>query len=121
MDTEGHWVDALFAAVDRMDHVAFADLLAPDALFRYGNSAPVHGRAAIKDIVADFFSALQGLNDRIEDRWILPDTVIVTGTVTYTRHDGSTLQVPFANILRLRDSRIFQYLIFVDNSALFAD
>ncbi len=79
MDIEGCWIDALFAAVDRKDHVAFADFLLPDACFRYGNSAPVYGRSAIAETVAGFFAALQGLEHRIEDRWIVPGTAIVSG------------------------------------------
>jgi TRAP-type uncharacterized transport system substrate-binding protein len=45
--------------------------------------------------------------------------VICHGTVTYTRHDASTLTVPFANIFRTRDDLIDEYLIYVDASALY--
>lgn len=109
MDLEGPWIDALFAAIDRKDPVAFANFLLPDAHFSDRNSAVVRGRSAIADSVADFFSALQGLQHRIEDRWMLPDSAIVSGTVTHTRQDGSTLQVPFANILKFRDNGIYAY------------
>jgi hypothetical protein len=50
----------------------------------------------------------------------LPDAAICIGVVTYTRHDGSTLQVPFANVMKLRPGGIHDYRIFTDNSALFA-
>ena len=40
------------------------------------------------------------------------------GQVTYTRHDGSQLSVPFANIFKLRDNLIEEYRIFGDFSAL---
>lgn len=119
MNMEGRWIDELFATIDRKDHLAFAAFLLPDALFRYGNSAPVHGRAAIAEVVAGFFSALHGLQHLVEDRWLLRDTAIVTGSVIYTRHDKSQLQVPFANVLKLQEAGIHEYLIFVDNSALF--
>ena len=42
------------------------------------------------------------------------------GRVTYTRQDRSNLDVPFANVFRYEDGLIRDYLIFVDNSALFA-
>lgn len=113
-------IDNLFAAIDRKDAAGFAGLLDADASFRFGNSEPVSGRDTITAVVAGFFSALQALSHRLEDRWILPDAAIVTGRVTYTRHDGSSLEVPFANVLKLRDGHIRRYLIFVDNSALFA-
>lgn len=120
MDTEGRWVDDLLAAIDRKDHVAFTEFLSPDASFRFGNGAPIRGRLEIAVAVSDFFLALKTLQHRIEDRWMLPDIAIVTGTVTYTRHDSSVLQVPFANILKLGLAGIHEYLVFVDNSALFA-
>jgi hypothetical protein len=120
MEVEDRWIDELFATIDRKDHTAFVGFLLPDARFRYGNNAPVHGRASIAEVVAGFFSALHAVQHLVDDRWMLPDTAIVTGTVIYTRHDRSTLQVPFANVLKLRDEGISDYLIFVDNSALFS-
>ena len=119
VDTEGRWVDDLLAAIDRKDHMAFTEFLSPDASFRFGNGAPIRGRPEIAVAVSAFFLALKTLQHRVEDRWMLPDVAIVTGTVTYTRNDGSALQVPFANVLKFRLSGIHEYLVFVDNSALF--
>lgn len=120
MTDDDRWIDEVFAAIDRKDAAAFADFFASEATFRFGNFPPVCGRAAIADSVAAFFAALHSLQHRIEERWLLPDTAIVTGTVTYTRHDSSTLQVPFANVMKLNAGNIHGYFIFVDNSALFA-
>jgi len=39
--------------------------------------------------------------------------------VTYTRHDGSVLTVPFANVFEMRGDKIAAYRIYVDNSLLF--
>ena len=120
MSDAGRWIDELFAAIDRRDAAAFAGFLAADGRFRFGNFPPVQGRAAITEAVSAFFGALRGLRHAIEERWLLPDAAVVTGSVTYTRHDGSTLQVPFANVFKLRGSEIRDYVIYVDNSALFA-
>ena len=51
--------------------------------------------------------------------WAVGDTVIQDLLVTYTRHDGSTLTVPAANILAVRDERIADYRIYVDANALY--
>jgi hypothetical protein len=40
--------------------------------------------------------------------------------VTYTRLDGSTLTVPFANVFVLKGAEIQSYRIYIDNSPLFA-
>jgi uncharacterized protein (TIGR02246 family) len=117
---DGRWIDQLFAAIDSRDAQAFAAFLSPDARFCFGNQPPVRGREAIAEVVAQFFAALRGLRHRLEERWVLGDAAIVTGIVTYTRHDGSTLSVPFANVFKLREGMISDYRIFADASALFA-
>lgn len=114
------FIRRLLATIDARDPKAFAGFLTSDAIFRFGNHPAVLGREAIEATVGDFFRAIKSVSHRLEEQWSLADVVICTGMVTYTRHDGSTLQVPFANILKLRPPGICDYRIFVDNSALFA-
>lgn len=113
-------INDLLAAIDRKDAKAFAAFLTPDASFRFANNAAVVGREAIEAAVGAFFEAIQKVSHDLENQWSLPNTAICMGVVTYTRHDGSALQVPFANILKLRPGGIHDYRIFTDNSALFA-
>ncbi len=110
----------LFAAIDRGDAEAFAAFLSADARFRFGNAEPIHGRAAIRDAVAGFFGAIAGAQHTLEDSWDTGNAVVCHGTVRYTRRDGSTLVVPFANVMKMEGERIGEYLIFVDTSTLFA-
>jgi len=114
------FIRQLLATIDARDAKAFAGLLTSDAIFRFGNHPAVVGREVIEATVGGFFGALKSLSHHLEEQWSLPDVAICTGLVTYTRHDGSSLQVPFANILKLRRGAIYDYRIFVDNSALFA-
>jgi ketosteroid isomerase-like protein len=113
-------IGQLLATIDARDAKAFAGFLTSDASFRFGNHPAVVGREAIEATVGDFFRAIKSLSHRLQEQWSLQDVVICTGLVTYVRHDGGTLQVPFANILKLRGGAICDYRIFVDNSALFA-
>jgi hypothetical protein len=46
------------------------------------------------------------------------DTVVIHGAVTYTRHDGRELTVPFADISSMEGEKIKDYLIFIDNTKL---
>ncbi len=114
------FIRQLLTTIDTRDAKAFAGFLTSDASFRFGNHPAVVGREAIEATVGDFFRAIRSVSHRLEEQWSLPDVVICTGLVTYTRHDGSTLQVPFANVLKLLGGAICDYRIFVDNSALFA-
>lgn len=114
------WIDALFSVIDRKDAVAFAGFLAEDARFCFGNLPAVEGRAAIRDFVAAFFAGIRAVSHRVPDVWQADDTVICRGEVTYTRHDGSTLTVPFANVLMMSGDKVRDYRIYMDASALFA-
>jgi uncharacterized protein (TIGR02246 family) len=118
--TDHTFINDLLAAIDRKDAAAFAAFLTPDANFCFGNNPAIAGRRAIETAVAAFFEAIKSVSHRLENQWSVPDAAICIGVVTYTRHDGSTLRVPFANVMKLRSGGICDYLIFTDNSALFA-
>lgn len=119
MDPDGRWIDELFAAIDRKDHAAFSGFLLSDACFRFGNQSPLIGRTPISASVSAFFDVLSSIRHQVENRWVVPEAAIVTGTVTYTRRDGSTLTVPFATVMRVTTEGISDYRIFADTSALF--
>ena len=113
------WTE-LFAAIDRGDADAFAAFFAPDGEFRFANAPAVVGRAAVRAAVAGFFGAIRGCRHRLLRSWAAPGAVACEGEVTYTRHDGTQLTVPFANVFVLRGGEIASYRIYIDNGALFA-
>ncbi len=113
-------IERLLATIDTRDANAFAGFLTSDASFRFGNHPAVLGREAIDGDcrgISSKRSEVSAIVSKINGH--CPMWSICTGLVTYTRHDGSTLQVPFANVLKLRRDAIYDYRIFVDNSALF--
>ena len=115
-----HWTQELFSVIDAKDADAFASFLAEDAVFRFGNAPAAHGRAAIREAVTGFFGAIAGLRHTVADHWDAGDAIFALGEVTYTRLDGSTLTVPFADVLKMRAGKIGEYLIYIDASELFA-
>jgi len=114
------WVTTLFHALDVFDADTFASFLTDDAIFVFGNAEPVRGKQAIREVVAGFFTSIKAIRHDLLETWTLPQVAICQGTVTYTRHSGSRLRVPFANIFKLRNGLIQEYLIYVDNSQLYA-
>jgi len=115
------WFQQLFESIDQKDADTFASFLADDAVFKFGNADLVNGKAAIHDAVAAFFLSIQAINHNIVDTWSHTDAVICHGTVTYTRHNSSQLTVPFANIFKINDNLIKEYLIYVDTSELYSE
>jgi ketosteroid isomerase-like protein len=109
----------LFRAIDARDSVKFASFLAPDARFRFGSAAPVIGREAIAQAVEMFFAAIRSLEHRLLQQWPAADSLVCEGEVTYTRHDGSRITLPFANVFRLRAGLIEDYRVYVDMAPLY--
>ncbi|UCD75963.1 MAG: nuclear transport factor 2 family protein [Phycisphaerales bacterium] len=112
------WVGQLLKTIDNMDAEAFAAFLAKDVSFRFGNAEPVAGKAAVREAVEGFFGSIKGMRHEVASVLADDDAVSFHGTVTYTRHDSSSLTVPFADFLSVRGELITEYLIFMDASQL---
>jgi len=112
-------IQTLFEAIDAKDSAAFGALLTDDCIFRFGNMPPVEGRSEIEHYVRGFFDSIDALSHRLVDIWTHQNAVVCHGSVTYRRKNRTELQVPFANVLKVRDGAIFEYLIFADVSALY--
>jgi ketosteroid isomerase-like protein len=112
---------AMFKASDSMDVDGWADNLTQDVDFRFGNAEPLSCREAVRNAIRQFFSTIEGIRHHIVEDWTVDDTVIQQLIVTYTRHDGTEVTVPAANILRLRDGLISHYKIYVDIAPLYTD
>ncbi|MCI0518502.1 MAG: nuclear transport factor 2 family protein, partial [Woeseiaceae bacterium] len=107
-------INALFAAIDRKDAKGFVEFLTDDAVFRFGSAPAVQGRTAIEQAVSGFFSAIAGCRHELSASWTGPKTFACEGKVTYQRHDGSEITLPFADVFELRGSRICAYRIYID-------
>lgn len=111
----------LFASIDAMDTESFLSFIAEDCTFRFGSSPPVTGRDGIGASVNDFFSMFAALRHDLM-RVVADDNAIVCeGDVTYTRHDGSKITLPFANIFEVENKLITLYRIYIDIGPLFAE
>ena len=117
--TKTSWVYELFQSIDKQDIDAFLTFLADDVFFRFGNAEPVHGKNNVGNIVKGFFESIKAIQHDISETWSLDESIICHGFVTYTRHDNSTLTVPFANIFKLDGQAITEYLIYADLSQLY--
>lgn len=111
---------AMFEASDKLDVDGWVQYQADDVLFRFGNAEPIKGRDAVRDTVREFFGMINGIRHTVIRDWEIDDTVLQQLEVTYTRQDGAEVTVPASNILRFRDGKIAEYLIYVDTAPLWA-
>lgn len=112
-------IKKLFQSIDRRNVTEFLEFLSDDVHFRFGNAEPVKGKANVGSILEGFFKSIKAISHDIIETWEQNSVVICHGIVTYTRHDDSTLSVPFANILKMNNALINDYLIYVDVSELY--
>jgi len=113
-------ISDVMASVDAMNVDDFVNFLDEGCCFRFGNLPAVAGIDAIRKFVGSFFDSIDSLQHDISDYWTITGGVVCHGTVSYTRHDKSVLTVPFSNIFKINDDKIFEYLIFADTSQLYS-
>ncbi len=109
----------LFNAIDNCDSQAMVQYLDENANFKFANMPVVTGRKNIFEFLEGFFKSIKAISHKNLEVWELDGIKFVNGTVTYTRHDGSTLTVDYSNTFKMKGEKILDYHIFVDNSELY--
>lgn len=114
-------VQSAFTAVDNSDAAVLAGLITDDAVFRVSNNPEVVGKQNIIPFLGGYFKSIRSTrHDQIE-AWEMQGAIVMNGRITYTCLDGSTYSCWFSNAFRMKDGKIKEYLIFVDNSKLYAN
>lgn len=114
-------IGGMFDAIDTKDTEAFVGYLTDDALFRFGSAPAVHGRESIRAAVGGFFESIAGSSHTIHSTLREGATRVVEGEVTYSRHNGSQVTLPFTDIFEYDGGLIAQYKIYIDIAPLFAE
>ena len=117
MSTVAH-LDELFDCIDRKDVSGFAAHLTDDVIFQFGNSPSITGKQNAAGAVAAFFRSIMAIKHHLSESWQTEDVVVCHGIVSYTKLNGKSVAVPFANIMRMRNGLAYEYRIFVDASPL---
>jgi limonene-1,2-epoxide hydrolase len=111
----------LFNGIDAKDHNLFGTFLSDDAQFRFANHPAVVGKDNIVSFLESWFQSIAAIKHSDLKVRQADGFVLTEGTVTYSRHSGSSLTVPFANVFNMVDGKISDYLIYVDNSTLYTE
>ena len=117
---QNHWTKDIFAAIDAMDTDKFASFIAEDGTLTFGNNPSVQGRENIHAVIDGFFKAIAGISHDVKNVFDVDGHVIMRGTSSYVRHDGSRLTTPFCNVFKMEGDKIKTYDIYIDLSQLFA-
>ena len=109
----------LFAAIDANDAAAFVKYLTDDAVFRFGSAPAVKGRTAIQEAVGGFFETIAGCSHKVTNKLGRGTTLVCEGEVTYRRHNGTEITLPFTDVFEYDGDLIGQYKIYMDISPLY--
>ena len=112
--------EKLFASIDAMDTESFLSFIDENAIFRFGSTPPVKGHVAIRAAVESFFASVAKLRHVLQRQVADDDAVVCEGEVTYTRHDGSNITLPFVNVFEVDGGLISLYRIYIDVGPLYA-
>jgi hypothetical protein len=80
----------------------------------------VVGRGAIEEVIAGFFTTINGISHQIVDQWDADNTTIVQLEATYTRKDDRKLRIPPVAVWHRGDELIDDYRIHVDQAPVYA-
>ena len=119
--TEDVNFNKLFASIDAMDTESFLRFIHEGATFRFGSSPAVKGHAEIRAAVEGFFASFAALKHDLQRLIADGNAVVCEGEVTYTRHDGSKITLPFVNVFEIDDGLISLYRVYIDIGPLFAE
>ena len=112
-------IPRLFRAIDSKDLKTFASFLSPECVSRFGNGPAVEGVNNIEQYVRGFFDSIRSLSHELVEVWEVTGGIVCHGRVSYTRHNGTVLTIPFAKIFSMKNNAIAEYLIFADTSTLY--
>jgi ketosteroid isomerase-like protein len=108
------WVRKYFATVDKLNVDNIIANFAEDGRFRFGNAELAVGKEAIRDALAEFFSAINAMHHENVGLWLGDNSAVFEAEVTYTRQDGTTVTLPCVSILRFRDNFIYDFRMLMD-------
>jgi len=115
------WFEELFATIDQLDSESFVSYLTEDAQFIYGSMPPVQGKEAIRNFTSEFFGSLAGIGHNLLRTWVVENTRLCEGEVTYDLPDNRKITLPFMNVFDMEGEKIREYKIYVDPSPLAAE
>jgi ketosteroid isomerase-like protein len=112
-------VRAMFDALDRGDIEQMVQFMTDDVMTTFGNFPELNGKAAFHAMFRDVAASISAVRHDIHNLWQVredSDVLVARMTVTYTRHDGSTISLPCCNVFRMHANLVSHYSVYMDIS-----
>jgi ketosteroid isomerase-like protein len=110
----------LFVAGESMNLDNFVEFFTDDAVYQFSNFPVVYGPQGIRAASLAFLQKVEGLHHHIENVWEMEDgSAVCELQTTYVRHDGAVFTLPCSDIIRFKDDKIQELLIYMDISPVY--
>jgi ketosteroid isomerase-like protein len=117
--TSNQFILDMYKAIDAKSPTGMCKFVTDDATFRFANMPALEGKSNIITFLDGFFQSIKAIRHTDIETWNSGNAWFVSGNVAYTRYNDSELKVPFGVLLKMRETLIKDYLIFVDASELY--
>jgi SnoaL-like domain len=115
---DGEYVRAYFREVDAMLPNGLAEWYSHTGSFRFANSDPVAGRAAIVEMLTAFYATVVSMHHRELGLWVEADSGVFEAEVTFETKDGRVLHIPAVSILRIENGLVQDFRFVMDAAPL---
>ena len=112
------WVWRYFRDVDSLDPAQVVQHYHSRGTFQFSNQPPVEGQKAITELLANFYQQIQGMDHPNTGLWLGDNSAVFEAVVTFTRQDGSKIEIPAISTIRRKDSLIESFLFVMDASPI---
>jgi ketosteroid isomerase-like protein len=106
----------MFDALGRGDIEHMVQFMTDDVVTTFGNFPELTEKSAFHNMFHDIAESISAVRNDIHDLWQVhqvSDVLVARMTVTYTRHDGSTISLPCCNVFRMRAKLVSHYAVYV--------
>lgn len=113
-------VRRLIGLFEKMDIDQALTYFTEDAVYRFGNYPPAHGREAIGETTrASHLDQIKNIAFDLQHVWENGDVVVAEMEIKYTLADGTVLTLPCTDIFRIQGGLIRDMRVYMDASPLF--
>lgn len=113
------WVTDFFASADSLDVERFCSALPADIVWRFANFPTAHGNSEVRAQYELVVQILKSMRHEIVGIWDAGDCVVAETRVFYVDIHGRAFDCPGCDLFFLKDGKLTEVRIFVDNHFLF--
>lgn len=114
------WYEEFYAALEAKDITVVDRLCTADTTLRFANHGAVEGREAVRATMLHFWGTIGSMRHAFTKVVEDGESAVLEAIVTYTTHDGRSVDVPCATAIDRRGGLVAAQRIYIDLAPLHA-